>query len=84
MKMTVIVYKKKLYEEFDIDFDVVLLTSFAEGNFVKRSTQRKIYFFLFTKTKIGPAKSKFISSFANANVGSLWYDPYRDLTEFRP
>ena len=50
---------------------MVLLTTFADGNFFKRSLNRRILFFVHPNVSNVPAKSKFISSFANDNVGSF-------------
>ena len=49
----------------------VLFTTFADGNFKKRSMQGKRYFELPQFLSKGPAKSKSTSSFGSERIGSL-------------
>ena len=56
---------------------MVLLTTSADGNLVKHSMHKRIYFFVPQR----PPKSRFSSSFANDNVGSVvvWSVPSKTL-----
>ena len=49
----------------------VLFTTFADGNFEKRSMHNKRYFELPQFLSNGPAKSKSTSSFGSARIGNF-------------
>ena len=65
------------------EFDVVLLTTFADGNLVNGRCSGEYVFFCFPKNSKGPAMSMFISLFGKDNVGSFVVCFFEVLTSFQ-